>query len=244
MYDIKPLEEEWSRYRRKKMRPWYMLLIVFLILSLLTFVFFNNKDLILTKFGYTEQNLTQKSKKSLEVRKILLDNAFTTLQIKEKEKEIQNEDLNNESEKITTEVIDDPMRYQHPNAKKVFIQVSEPEKKEEIDEKPKKRVHLDIIQTTALNAHGDVKKRFLDTKDTEDSLFLARSYYEKGDNKKAIYWALQTNKINSNIEESWLIFVKAKARSGNKKEARRILISYIKRTNSFAAKILLKEYKK
>ncbi len=24
MYDIKPLEEEWKKYRKKKLRPWYI----------------------------------------------------------------------------------------------------------------------------------------------------------------------------------------------------------------------------
>jgi len=36
----------------------------------------------------------------------------------------------------------------------------------------------------------------------DDSLFLASNYYKKGAYKKAVYWALQTNKIDKNIEET------------------------------------------
>ena len=32
MYDIKPLEEEWQKYRKKKRRPLYMILMVLLLL--------------------------------------------------------------------------------------------------------------------------------------------------------------------------------------------------------------------
>jgi tetratricopeptide (TPR) repeat protein len=241
MYDIKPLEEEWDRYKKKKMKPWYVLTVSFLLVSLATVLFLNYKDIILTKLDNNSSISLDKPKTT----NILVDKALTEL-------EVRNEvviDPSPATAKVktridTSDMIDDPMRYQHPNAKKVIISVTEPVKKVIEVEKPRKRMHLDIIQTTSASAYKDVEKRFSDTQDIDDSLFLARTYYEKGNNKKAIFWALQTNKLNTNIEESWLIFAKAKARSGHKNEAVRILSSYVKRSNSLEAKALLKKYKK
>ncbi len=239
MYDIKPLEEEWKKYKKKKRKPWYVLILSILIIGTLTLSFLNYKDLIFSKF---ENNESVSITKQIPAT-IFLDKALVTLEIK---KEIVEKPINTNNikpETGTSSIIDDPMRYEHPNAKKVSIKVTEPLKKPVIVEKPRKRMHLDIIETTSESAYKDVAKRFADTSDTDDSLFLARTYYEQGNNKKAIYWALETNKINANIEESWLIFAKAKARSGHKTEAIRILSSYVKRSNSYEAKVLLKKLK-
>jgi len=242
MYDIKPLEEEWNRYKKKKMKPWYVLIVSFLLVSLFTLVFLNYKDLILSKLSHLDNNTSVSLNKPIQTT-VLVDKALTTLEVKN---EIIKKEINNSKAEIKTDIspmVDDPMRYQHPNAKKVAINVTEPIRKPVVIEKPRKKMHLDIIQTSSASAYRDVEKRFPDTQDVDDSLFLARTYYNKGNNKKAIFWALQTNKINANIEESWLIFAKAKARSGHKNEAIRILSSYVKRSNSFEARALLKEMK-
>jgi tetratricopeptide (TPR) repeat protein len=166
---------------------------------------------------------------------------LSTLEVK---KEIIKKPVIEKSSNEHNEEIDDPMRYEYPHAKKISIIVTDPIKKPVIVEKPRKRMHLNIIETTSARAYKDVEKRFADTADTDDSLFLARMYYEQGNNRKAIDWALKTNKVNSDIEESWLIFAKAKARSGHKSEAIRILSSYIKRSDSFEANVLLEKINK
>ena len=240
MYDIKPLEEEWKRYKKKKMKPWYSLIFSILIITTLALSFLNYKDVIFSKL---ENNSSVSINKPIPTT-VLLDKALTTLEVKKEIIEKSIKDNNIELETDVSSIIDDPMRYEHPNAKKVSIKITEPIKKPVIVEKPRKKMHLNIIETTSASAYRDVAKRFADTADTDDSLFLARTYYDQGNNKKAIYWALETNKVNPNIEESWLIFAKAKARSGHKDEAIRILSSYIKRSNSFKAKALLKKFKK
>jgi tetratricopeptide (TPR) repeat protein len=111
-------------------------------------------------------------------------------------------------------------------------------------EKPHKKIHLNIIETTNVNAYKDVAARFRQSHETDDSLFLAKAYYRKGNYKKAEYWALQTNKVNGNIEETWLIFIKSKVKLGHKNEAIRILTEYVKRSNSPQARILLEKMTK
>jgi len=110
--------------------------------------------------------------------------------------------------------------------------------------KPRKKMHLNIVESSSVSAYKDVERRFYQSHDTDDSLFLAKSYFRKGNYNKSEFWALQTNKVNSNIEESWLIFAKSKVELGRTNEAIRILTNYVKRSHSSAANNLLNALKK
>jgi len=105
------------------------------------------------------------------------------------------------------------------------------------------KLHIEVIDVGINKAYKEVEKRFRLSHDVDDSLFLAKAYFDKGEYKKAEYWALQTNKVNDRIEESWLIFVKAKLKQGQKNEAIRILNAYIDKMDSAEAKVLLKKIK-
>jgi len=216
MYDIKALEEEWIKYHRKKRRPWYIVLGVLALLSVVSFL------VLKTDLPESFTN-TQKTKSDEPVavikRDILIDGALNTLETKE-----------------ASAVIDAPI---DP------APLLDREERAPVKTKRKKRIHIEVIDakksTTSLR---EIAKRFRLGHDTDDSLFLAKTYYRQGKYKKAAYWALQTNKVNENIEESWLIFAKAKVKSGQRNEAIRILNTYIKRTRSVEAKVLLKKIKR
>ena len=111
--------------------------------------------------------------------------------------------------------------------------------KEKIKEENKPKTKIDISETSALQAYQDVENRFKISKDVDDALFLAKSYYKKGLYKKSLYWSLETNKIDGNIEDSIFIFIKSKIKLGNKTEGVAILNAYIKKTSSLEAKKLL-----
>jgi hypothetical protein len=113
--------------------------------------------------------------------------------------------------------------------------------KEVLNKMPKvyKKLHFEITESSNITAYKDVEERFYRSHDTDDSLFLAKSYYKKENYKKAEYWALQTNKENENIEESIFIFIKSKAKLGEKNEAISILNTYIKKSNSKKAQDVL-----
>ena len=102
-----------------------------------------------------------------------------------------------------------------------------------------KKIDLEIIDSTSVSGYKDVEKRYFDSHDIDDALFLARSYYKNGDYEKAQYWALETNKLDEDQEESLLIFVKSKVKLGHKNEAMSILTSYVKQTDSQDGKKLL-----
>jgi len=208
MYDIKPLEEEWKKYRQKKMSPWYLGFFSLLVISIVIIMSFNTKinfDLI-KKYIFTKSDIISTEFKY----EVLLDNALESLET------TQSRTISQRNTKTDT-FVDIPLN----------------------DNSPKERVHVDIIETNSDAAYEEVEKRFLVSQDIDDSLFLAKSYYDKGNYQRAEYWALETNKLDESLEESIFIFVKAKVKLGNKVEALNMLKHYIKKSDSEDAKNLL-----
>jgi len=90
----------------------------------------------------------------------------------------------------------------------------------------------------------DVKERFGISKDPMDALFVAKYYYGKDDCKQAQRWALDANRLDSTIEDSWVIFAKCKAKDGDRLEALNILKEYLKIDDSKNIHALIDEIKK
>lgn len=84
----------------------------------------------------------------------------------------------------------------------------------------------------------DVIKRFKSNSSPALSLFIARQYYKNRNYQDAYNYALITNDLDSEIEESWIIFAKSLVKLQQKEMALRALDSYIKHTDSVEAKIL------
>ncbi len=213
MYNIKALEEEWKRYRRKKRIP-IIVGVTAIVLATGGIVFFmQNKSYILKEHASPKPE-TAKSDIDIYIDRGIADIA----------------------EKSNEALIDTPIE---------IANVEDNEEAEKDTSGGKKKLHIEVIDVSKKkSSFKEIEKRFRMGHDIDDSLFLAKSYYQRKNYKKAEYWALQTNKVNENIEESWLIFAKAKAKQGHKNEAIRILNAYIKRTNSIEAKVLLDKIKK
>ena len=119
----------------------------------------------------------------------------------------------------------------------------------EVVEQPKKVIdkpksQISIITKENENDLKEVIKRFKKNKSPALSLFIAKRYYELGNYQKAYNYALTTNDINSEIEESWIIFAKSLVKLGQKEMAIKTLTTYSKEYDSTEAKILLEEIKK
>jgi len=247
MYDIKPLEEEWKKYKKKKRRPLYIIGIISGGALVGLFALFGMKDLTLPKLPeLTSNDISEKApRKSTNV---LIEDKLTTLQIK-KETVVENikpvVKLKVEEDVPALPVVEEiPVLDEVKPQKYVKKEYKKPVRKNIKVEKPRKKMHLNIIESSSVSAYKDVEKRFYESHDTDDSLFLAKSYFRKGNYKKAEYWALQTNKVNKNIDDSWLIFVESKVKLGRKNEAIRVLTKYVKMSNSSRAKRLLYKLKK
>ena len=154
----------------------------------------------------------------------------------------QNNTIALEKEKKPVQQNNNPME-----ASDVFIEVTDPAQVEVSSsvsrKRSKKKIHIEVTEISS-SSYKAVEERFADAPDSDDSLFLARGYYKRKNYRKAAYWALQTNKLDGGIEESWLIFARAKAKTGQKNEALRVLSEYVKKSNSSEAIKLLNTLKK
>lgn len=236
MYDIERLENEWKQYRRKKLKPWYLGIAAIFVLTIALLVFFKSDKVDFRAFKsyfqtseenlpYTESSIDQKKDKS----SILVNKALDRLETKE-----------NVVQEHRIKVTQDPVKRDVNILVDIPVLDDDTGTLSSADSDPNRpKVHLDIIESTSVTAYEDVEKRFKQSREIDDALFLARSYYKRGDYKKSEYWALETNKLDEGSEESLFIFVKSKVKLGLKNEAIAILTDYIKMSDSQEGKKLL-----
>ncbi len=90
----------------------------------------------------------------------------------------------------------------------------------------------------AIDIH-EIEERFKTNPSPQLGLYIARYYYDHKDYNEAYNYALKTNSINKDIEESWLIFSKSLLKLGKVDQAKKTLQYYISQSNSDNAKELL-----
>jgi len=225
MYNMQPLEEEWKRYRAKKIRPWYLATALLLLIGISVIFLYNKKNFAIPSFDFdikSKLNIVKNKEKST----LIVNDALVSLETRTVEK-VEVTPVLQKEENILVDI---------PVLETIEKQNVMPEV-----ERERKRVHLDIIQTNGITAYKDVEKRFLVSHDIDDALFLAKSFYKKSNYEKSESWAYEVNKIDSNNVESIFIFVKSKVKLGKENEAISILNNYIKKTNSDEAKTLLSD---
>ena len=101
--------------------------------------------------------------------------------------------------------------------------------------------YINIKRRDTNNDIQEIVKRFKKNHNPALSLFIAKKYYEIGNYKKAYNYALITNQINEDIEDSWIIFAKSLVKMDKKTTAIKTLKEYIKYSQSSSAQILLNE---
>lgn len=77
-----------------------------------------------------------------------------------------------------------------------------------------------------------IKKKFYATNNAVFSMKLAKKFYEAKKYDQALKWVLITNEINTNSEESWIMFAKIKEKMGKRQDAINALNEYLKHENS------------
>jgi len=100
---------------------------------------------------------------------------------------------------------------------------------------------ISIKRQNTQNDIYEIIARFKKNNNPALSLFVAKKYYELGDYQQAYNYALITNKINKEIESSWIIFTKSLVKLGKRDKAIETLKKYIKQSHSSGARILLDE---
>ncbi|MDK9694698.1 MAG: hypothetical protein OEL19_10740 [Sulfurimonas sp.] len=115
------------------------------------------------------------------------------------------------------------------------------EKVESTTQKEEKKGSISIAHRDEQRDIEDVIKRFNVSHNPALSLFVAKKYYQLGNYEQAYNYALATNDINNNIEESWIIFAKSLVKLNKKAMAVETLKKYISHSGSSQARQLLDE---
>ncbi|HHO42363.1 MAG TPA: hypothetical protein ENN12_03285 [Epsilonproteobacteria bacterium] len=214
MHDVKVLEKEWRRYKMYQFMPWIALSVLILFLLLVGI--------------WASYNGLSNEKKSPNSHLVLVSHdilEIATLEEKQTQEILPTEVLSKAEGEIEIKeslyAPDTPVPFP-----------VEPLAEANEDSKPKEKITLDIHKTSAKDAIDDVKARFLEQKDPNDALFVAMTLYEQGDYASAHDWAVEVNKITQNIEDSWLVLAKSKAKLGRKKEAIDLLRAYAENSDS------------
>jgi tetratricopeptide (TPR) repeat protein len=268
MLNVRDLEDQWLKYKIKSYYPYlFGASIVFILL--ITIFFYTQQDstkvipeptIIKNEKIHVKENIVSNPKTVLETK---IEKELT---IEKKEKIIpkilqQNTSILNTTDtpkrlkpsfsfldaidrEPTTKVIKKP---QIPKPKKINTTITPA-----IEEKPivadkvvttksKQSVPtgIKIDHTKTHKEVQDIVHRFENNKNPALGLYLARYYYKMKNYEKSYNYALNTNHIDSDIEESWLIFASSQVKLGKKDNAIKTLIAYIKNSDSINAKNLL-----
>lgn len=234
MYDVNALEKKWKKYKNRQRLPWIGLAI--LVTVILISVIFREKFITMVsdknKSGTHMVNVNKSAHITKESKNQINGNRQLAAKSTNDAESNQSAARKNKQPMMTIEVSESGSIAEKEHKRKyIDIEVTDRETvKSQKSLKPKK--HRSI---------QSAEKHFAQSGSYYDALYLARSYYKKGQYRKAQKWALITNDLNSHVEESWLIFAKSKAKLGQKREAMEILAVYSRKTNSGKAQKLLNQ---
>ena len=248
MYDIPELERKWKRYKRNKIKKPIILTLSFVIVGAGAYVAFlkytQSKKEVIKEAKNTplapkkETNQTpppplKKEEKAIIITKTPINPTPVaptpaSKVVKSSEPEI---DLS-KATIVKPDVPEDEIRV-------IGFDDKDKEKKEVLD-KYKNIIPANVPITPKVDPIvQEYEDRFKESQDPQDALYLAKYFYKKKNYPKAEIWAANANNIDGEIEDSWIIFAKAKAKQGHRVEAIKILQEYYDSTASLKAKELL-----
>ena len=265
MYDVEGLEKKWKRYKFKQRIPWIVSTALMVLIGLLI-VYRADLSAILSKYSKDDNSSTkreEKVQKSISLKPYvpsMAPKSESNQSVQKIDPVKSSEEANQSIEKkkispMAIEVSDleaEPVKEHKRKYLKIEVTDRYPMKKKQ-KEKPKRSIEKKKKQTEKPKRPIEKeKKRAAKSVERNDSkprsyygsLYMARTYYKKGNYPKAQKWALIANSLNDKLEESWLIFAKSKAKLGKNREAQQILSAYITKTDSAKAKALLLKIKK
>jgi len=215
MYDIENLERQWKRYRKKRFLLPVILGMLLLLFGLSIFFWMG----------------TRSPDTTADISAVSSSSEYPASPKKE---------MKNTVHPLSEEVPSMKKRSARKQGWKMTFADSESTQSDQAGaHAPSRHIAIAVTEKNTKTSVSDMEKQFFSDPNKEDALYLSKYYYKKKAYKKALQWALETNKLDSNIEESWLIFGKAKAKLGKRMEAIRVLQSYYDRTGSAKAKNIL-----
>lgn len=241
MHSINILEQKLIKYKTKKYAIYSLLLIGFFGLFFVS-KFYLNK----IKENEKTTNNKQKLKLIINANLDIFEPNLTIIKTKEIMQNNLTFNVKKQGEQIVAQI-----KNINSTASSSNTQISNNEIKpynnvinnnETYEQAPAIKQKVKLTQESNVATLIDIMKRFNESHDPNDSLFLAISYYEKKEYNKSLFWAIETNKITEEIEDSWIIMAKSKFYLGDKNEATRILRAYASKTGSKEALNIINEF--
>jgi len=256
MLNIPDLEKRWLRYKIKSSLPYFLL-------TLLTVFFVVGYSLISVNTEVDKQQKTTNTtistiKKNVPKKEPTIQEKTTVKKAQSTQKDIiALHNTTNEKEAVPSanklspsmDFINAFERYTPPvqhEVKKHSQTVKKVKKTTPVVETVQEEKPAPVVRATITIERQDtskdiqnILKRFERDKNPALSLFLAKKYYELGNYQKASRYALITNGLNKDIEDSWLIFSKSLVKMHQKEKAVKILRQYINSSHSSNAAVLL-----
>ncbi len=244
MHNIHELEKRWRNYKIRTYLPHVGAIVTTILLIIYVF-----KTIDITEIK-EEQN-TIKEKK---VEKIVTQEKEPKKEFVQAKKEIESNDdkalILNPSLDFMKNLQTNSIATYEPKVEKTQTQniksinkEKKSEEKEEKNEIKEKIPTLTLIKQDTIDDINHVIKRFKKSNNPALSLFIAKKYYKLKKYHKAYNYALITNAIDKDIDESWILFSKSLIKLGKKDMAINTLTKYIEQSDSINAKVLLDNIK-
>ena len=254
MLNIPELEKKWLRYKIKSLLPYFAALVLFFIgaISGFYYVFHTKNDSkqplekkqktpSTTKLKQQIHNSVQPTKETTpHTQKRVLQPSMNFLHtIQENSSKISYHEQKKYSKHATPA----------PATPQTIYKKTPPHTQKEKEKEQQQYTQKNIVDTNQItikrrDTKNDIKeiiRRFKKNHNPALSLFVAKKYYELGEYKNAYNYALITNQINEDIEESWIIFAKSLVKLNQKQKAIKTLQEYVIFSHSSTAQILLHE---
>jgi len=238
MYNISELERKWIQYRRKRVMKivLYAVGVIALVLGPLAYVTLKGSD----------ENA--KGNKAAPVHPSPAVSGRGAVALNPSQPPAKEPPRKAAADILTPQIpsMQPKTPVQKPERKKPKMLITLTDKNAVATEAPQehKQIKLQMVDTRNQAVVKEIEQRFPLTKDYDDAMYLAKYYYGKRKYKKAEYWAMQANAIDSTQEESWIIFGKAIAKRGHRADALRVLQAYYDRSGSIRVKELIDRIRK
>jgi tetratricopeptide (TPR) repeat protein len=253
MHSIYELESRWFKYKIKSYLPYIIIIVFGIILTIsLIFIFDSKKDSNLEKVkkthGFAEKNHVEDKTTSKEIIKENIPTTPAVLDkaIKKDEKIILKPSFDF-MKKLGTDSLNSYASKENRNDTSNESVQSDTQtkniKKIVEDEQHVQKTKINISIKEAKDDINDVIKRFKKNNNPALSLFIAKKYYQLRNYQQAYNYALITNEINNDIEQSWIVFAKSLVKLNKKNKAIKTLTKYVKHSSSGNAKVLLDDIK-
>ena len=245
MININELEAQWKAYKKRQKRPFIYAILVLLTLSITIIVLWPHKELPTHKKNIIHKPITTKkepsnvAKHTKKTQTVPQEKSVVPIQAKpiEKVQELKPSfgfirDINTQRNTHSFHKASKNYQNKKAHANKKVSKIQKRDQKSNPITNEKQSHSLQISHDSQQDKIRVLINRFNQSKNPKLGIAIAQAYYDKKNYKKAYYYALETNGIDQNNEESWLIASKSLYFLHKRNDAMVLLKTYLMRSYS------------